>query len=207
MWYHRGKEKPAEEGGASMKKESLLDRLRKVPDPRFRRGRVYPLYGLLAVLILAAMQGENSLLGMWQWAKEREDKLVNYKPLGLWARPCLPSLGTFWYALQKIDAGELERMLLEWVACWEEERAYAIDGKTLRGSKRGGGQKALQVLVIVGQELRGVLGQRLVESGGELEAALQLLEEVPLEGKIVSADAGIMKATFAQKVVEKGGAT
>ena len=190
-----------------MKKESLLDRLRKVPDPRFRRGRVYPLYGLLAVLILAAMQGENSLLGMWQWAKEREDKLVNYKPLGLWARPCLPSLGTFWYALQKIDAGELERTLLEWVACWEEERAYAIDGKTLRGSKRGGGQKALQVLVIVGQELRGVLGQRLVEGGGELEAALQLLEEVPLEGKIVSADAGIMKATFAQKVVEKGGAT
>ena len=63
-----------------MKKESLLERLRKVPDPCFRRGRVYPLYGLLAVLILAAMQGENSLLGMWQWAKERETSYILSSP-------------------------------------------------------------------------------------------------------------------------------
>lgn len=132
---------------------------------------------------------------------------MNHKPLGLWARPCLPSLGTFWYVLQKIDVGELERVLREWVACWEEEKAYAIDGKTLRGSKREGGKEALQVLTIAGQKLRGVLGQHLVEGGDELAAALQLLEEVPLEGKVVSADAGIMKAPFAQAVVEKGGAT
>ncbi|MCD6290089.1 MAG: hypothetical protein J7M34_06255, partial [Anaerolineae bacterium] len=88
---------------------------------------------------------------------------------------------------------------------WEGERAYAMDGKTLRGSKWRGGEAALQVLTMAGQALRGIVGQRLVEGRDELEAALQLLEEVPLGGKVVSVDAGIMKAPFAQGVVEKGG--
>ncbi|MEM4204537.1 MAG: hypothetical protein QXS54_10755 [Candidatus Methanomethylicaceae archaeon] len=54
------------------------------------------------------------------------------------------------------------------------------DGKHLRGSKR--------------------LGE-----GDELAAALAILEEFPLEGKVISADAGILKAPFVQKVVEKKG--
>ncbi len=52
--------------------KTLLEVLQSIPDPRSRRGRIYPLYGLLAVLLLAAMHGERSLLGMWQWGKARE---------------------------------------------------------------------------------------------------------------------------------------
>ncbi len=188
-------------------KRSLLEQLRTVPDPRSRHGRVYPLYGMLAVLILAAMHGENSLLGMWQWAKEREERLVNFMPLGLWARPHLPSLATFWQVLQKVDAGALERAVRAWVLGWEGETAYALDGKTLRGSKRRRGEQALQVLTMAGQVLRGVVGQREVAGGDELAAALALLEEVPLAGKVVSADAGLLKAPLVQKVVEKKGPT
>jgi len=184
---------------------SLLDLLRRIPDPRARRGRVYPLYGLLAVLILAAMHGENSLLGMWEWAKQREARLVNQISLGLWGRPHLPCLGTFWYALRRLAVGELERVLREWVAGWGEEQAYALDGKTLRGSKRQAGEGALQLLTIAGQLLRGVVGQYRVEGQDELEAALQMVEELPLAGKVVSADAGLLKASLVQKVVKKGG--
>lgn len=157
-------------------------------------------------MILAAMHGENSLLGMWQWAKEREVCLVNEEPLGLWARPHLPGLVTFWLVLQKIDAGVLERVVQQWVLRWTGEQGYAVDGKTMRGSKRRRGERALQVLTIAGQALRGIVGQRRVEDGDELAAALELLEEAPVEGKMVSADAGILKAPFGQKVVEKGGA-
>ena len=185
---------------------SLLDLLRAVPDPRSRHGRIYPLYGLLAVLILAAMHGENSLLGMWQWAKEREEQLVNYMPLGLWARPHIPSLVTFWQVLRKLDAGALERAVGRWVQGWSGERAYALDGKALRGSKRRSGEPALRALTMAGQVLRGIIAAREVEEGHELAAALALLEEVPLQGKVVSADAGLLQATLVQKVVEKGGA-
>jgi len=188
------------------KARSLLDLLRTIPDPRSRRGRVHPLYGMLAVLILAAMHGETSLLGMWQWAKEREARLVNEEHLGLWARPYLPGLATFWLVLQKMDAGLLERTLLQqWVLMWQGEQGYAVDGKTLRGSKRRRGEGALQMLTMAGQALRGVVDQRKVKEGDELAASLELLENVPIEGKMVSADAGILKAPFVQKVVEKKG--
>jgi hypothetical protein len=188
-------------------KGSLLDLLRGVSDPRSRHGRIYPLYGLLAVLILAAMHGENSLLGMWQWAKEREEQLVNYMPLGLWARPHIPSLATFWQVLRKLDAGALEQAIGSWVQGWQGEVAYALDGKALRGSKRRAGERALRALTMAGQVLQGIIAAREVEEGNELAAALALLEEVPLKGKVVSADAGLLQATFVQKVVEKRGPT
>ncbi|MCS7261563.1 MAG: transposase family protein [Anaerolineae bacterium] len=47
---------------SSQSQKSLLDYLRTVPDPRQAQGRRYPLAGLLAVLILAALQEESSLL-------------------------------------------------------------------------------------------------------------------------------------------------
>lgn len=81
-----------------------------------------------------------------------------------------------------------------------------VDGKRLRGSKRSG-EGALAVLTMAGQELGKVLAQRLVEEENELAAALALLEEVPLEGSVVSAGAAMLKAPFVQKVVEKGGPT
>lgn len=191
----------------NLPKGSLLALLRTIPDPRSRHGRIYPLYGLLAVLILAAMHGENSLLGMWQWAKAREEKLVNHFPLGLWARAHLPSLATFWQVLRKLDAGMLENVVGQWVQSWSGEQAYALDGKEMRGSKRRPGTRALRALTLAGQTLRGIVAARQVYEGNELAAALALLEEVPLEGKVVSADAGLLHATFAQKVVEKGGPT
>lgn len=80
-----------------------------------------------------------------------------------------------------------------------------VDGKLLRGSKRWRGEEALVVVTMAGQALRGIVAQRHVEGGDELAAALELLEEVSLEGKIVSADAGRLKTPCVQKVVEKGG--
>lgn len=181
---------------------SLLEQLKKIPDPRDRRGRTYPLHGLLAILILAAAHGENSLRGMWLWGKERAEQLLSYRPLDLWANQRFPSLGTFWYLLNRLDAGEVESVLRGRVA---QAREYALDGKHLRGSKRRPKQAALQVLTLVGQDLQDALHQVAVEEGDELAAALRLLETVDLEGKVVSADAGVLKAPLAQQVVAKKG--
>jgi len=37
-----------------------IQALKTIPDPRSRRGRQYPLFGLLAIVLLAAMHGERS---------------------------------------------------------------------------------------------------------------------------------------------------
>lgn len=180
---------------------SLLSRLQQIPDPRSRRRREYPLHGLLAILILAAAHGENSLRGMWQWGQQRASLLKRFFPLGLWANARFPSLGTFWYLLSKLPAGEIERAISGWGGV---EQEYAVDGKTLRGSKRKG-EDALRVVTMVGHRLWQVLAQEGVEGGDEMAAALRLLEAEDLEGKVVSTDAGLLKAPFVQKVVEKKG--
>lgn len=179
---------------------SVLEVLRQIKDPRGRRGRIYPLYGVLSVLLLAAMQGETSLRGMWLWGKLRAQQLRRHKALGLeWG---YPALSTVWYMLSRLDAAALSGVLRPWLA---EEEEYILDGKALRGSKRAA-EQALHVVTVAGRQLGYVAAQRKAENGDELAAALAVLEGLPLEGKIVSADAGILKTAFAQKVIAKKGA-
>ncbi len=141
--------------------------------------------------------------GMWQWGKERAPILMGFFPLGLWANARFPALGTLWYLLSKLPVGALEQALRGWGV--REEESYAVDGKSLRGSKRSR-EEALHVVTLAGQRLRRVMAQREGDGGDELAAALRLLDAEDLEGKVVSADAGILKAPFAQKVVQKKGA-
>jgi predicted transposase YbfD/YdcC len=61
-------------------------------------------------------------------------------------------------------------------------------------------------VTLVGHKLHDAIQQTAVEGQDELEAALRLLEEIDLEGKVVSADAGLLHASLAQKVVAKKGA-
>ena len=39
---------------------NVIQALTTIPDPRRRRGRQYPLFGLLAIVLRAAMHGERS---------------------------------------------------------------------------------------------------------------------------------------------------
>ena len=52
---------------------NVIQALKTIPDPRRRRDRHYPLFGLLAIVLRAAMHGERSLRGMWLWARARQD--------------------------------------------------------------------------------------------------------------------------------------
>ena len=121
---------------------SVLGRIMAlVPDPRGRRGRRFPLVGILAMLLLGALEGEGSLQGMWLRGRKYWAVLVReLADLGLPIEP--PALGTVWSLMQRIDAVALEEALRGEV---EGEEALSVDGKVLRGSRRGG-KTALEVL-------------------------------------------------------------
>ena len=186
--------------------ESLLDRLGKVPDPRSRHGRMYPLSGLLAMLILGALHGERSLRGMWMWASKRWSKIA--WPLGFFGNPRPPVYATVWYVVSELDAEVVEGVFRDWTASWsqEEVQAISVDGKALRGSRRvNPPERALEVVTAVGQGLKVVLGQQEVSLGDQLGAALRLLRATPLEGKVVIADAGLLCRPFVNTVLDGGG--
>jgi hypothetical protein len=53
---------------AEVLSSKFLDVLASIPDPRDRRGRRYPLVGLLAIAILATAAGMRSYAGLASWA-------------------------------------------------------------------------------------------------------------------------------------------
>lgn len=193
-----------------MHPQSILGRISaEVRDPRSRRGRTYPLAAILGMLLIGALEGEGSLRGMWRRGRKSWRALIECVDRLGPADP--PALATVWYVLKRVAVEELGAALSAWV---EPEAVVSVDGKALRGSRRqaapppfGQGGAALQVLAMAGQQGAQVLAQRVVEGGDEGAAAVALLREVPLEGRVVSIDAGLMKRPVVKVIVEKGGTT
>jgi hypothetical protein len=158
------------------------------------------------MLLLAAVNGEESLRGMWLWGRSTWEQIA--EPLDLWGTAGPPAYGTLWSILAKVDAEELSRALCAGTACAATatgpEVGYSVDGKVLRGSQRQV-ETALQVVTAAGHSCRTVLGQQTVSNGDPVAAAVALLSGLALEGKLVSMDAGLLHRATVQVIEEKGG--
>jgi hypothetical protein len=186
--------------------QGCLGQFSRGGDPRSRRGRRYPLSGLLAMLILAALHGEKSLRGMWIWACKRWESLRC--PLGFVGNPRPPAYTTVWYVVTALDSDALDRALQEWTLSWSTQgvRSLSVDGKVLRGSRRmNPEQPALEVLTAAGQQLKVVLGQRGVSDGDAVAATVELLKGMPLKDKLVTADAGLLCRPVIDTILEGEG--
>jgi hypothetical protein len=158
------------------------------------------------MLILAALHGEKSLRGMWMWACKRWASIAH--PLGFDGNPHPPAYGTVWNVVTALDGDALDGTLQDWTLSWSEERIHSlsVDGKVLRGSRRTNPeQSALEVLTAAGHELKVVLGQRGVLDGDLVEAAIELLKGLPLKGKLVTADAGLLCRPVVDTILDGGG--
>ncbi len=178
-----------------------IQALTTLPDPRRRRGRHYPLFGLRAIVLRAAMHGERSFRGRWRWARARQDDLRTHPALGVRAVRRIPRRATFGSAGRTTPAGERERALAPLLPA---ERDLARDGTWLRGSTRDA-TDALRSVTLAGVTVGQVWAQRAVSDGDEWAAALALREAFPRDGKVISADAGLVRPPFVQNAVEKKG--
>jgi hypothetical protein len=186
---------------------SLMWHLKQVPDARRREGRIYPLGNLLGMLVLAALNGQTNLRQMWLWACKRWG--VISRPLGFTGQAKAPAYGTIWYALKRMDVAAMEQETQVWsieAFGQEESEGWSLDGKVLRGSRREDPKEAaLEVVTMAAQGLKRVVGQRTAAQRDDVEAAIQLLKAIPLNGKLVTVDAGLLHADIANTIVEQGG--
>lgn len=173
--------------GSSQEQRSLLDHLGTVPDPRQRQGRRYPLAGLLALLILAALYGQSSLHGMWAWARAHQHLLL--EALGFETRGRLPALTTLWNTLQRLDVEALMRAVSAWAQSWDDVAMIGLDEAHLYRSEQRE-LPAVRALMAAAQQVNIVLQQHTVR-GDALEAALKLLQAIPPAGKVLRGDADL----------------
>jgi hypothetical protein len=179
--------------------DSLLGRLRMLPEPRRRQGRRYPLAAMLGLLLLAALHGESSLRGMWLWTRTHWDEL--WWPLGF-GSPDFPALTTLGNLLGALDADAIDRLVSSWLTevLGQPIGGVSADGKVLRGSRRSD-VPGVWLVALARQDLGSVVRQREVAPGShELPTLLALLRETPLHDQVVTLDAGLLCAETTQVV-------
>jgi predicted transposase YbfD/YdcC len=185
-------------------REHLVTLLGRVPDPRKRRGVRHPVAGLLAVAVSAVMAGARGFTAIGEWAADAGTETLGR--LGLNA-PAEES--TFRRLFAAIDADALDRAIGVWAATRATlvggRRVIAIDGKTVRGARCGGGTAPHLVAALThGTGL--VLGQVQVDAkSNEIPAARTLLDHLDLEGAVVTMDAMHTQHDTARAIVDGGG--
>jgi hypothetical protein len=195
---------------------SLAEALGWVPDGRapfgWRAGRApLPLVAVLQVSVAALLCGAQSLSAIAQWSRERlEDTPELLVALGLPAGRT-PSVATLHRLFKTLDVAAFEHALGQWLRQTgvRPSDALAVDGKTLRGAALAGlpGLPGAHLVAAYTHEAHEIVAQ--VASGGkghELAAAQQVLSQLPLAGRVVTADALATQREVCEQVVDAKGA-
>lgn len=197
--------------------KGLLDYLSQLTDPRKKRGIRHSQSSILAVSICACIGGARSYQAIAEWAadlsqqqlklfgcreKEVDGKTV-YEP---------PSEPTIRRMLKAVDPEEVDYLIGNWAydqyidKTDENEQEYtgiSIDGKTLKGSKTKS-QKGVHLLSALVHNEKVVIGQKEVDGkSNEIMFFRSLIENIDLEGKVVTADAMHAQRGHAEYLVEE----
>lgn len=188
----------------------LIEVLGEVPDPRRARGRRHPLPAVLALVCAAALCGYRSYSAMAEWVRVYPPELGRALGFTRAPGPCAATLCTL---LRRIDRARLEAALGAWAeevvaglpAGPAEDEGIALDGKTLRGSRRQGAPEA-HLLSALSHRLGLTLGQRAVgDKTNEITAVVPLLRGLVLEGRVVTVDALLTQRAVARTILAQGG--
>ena len=174
--------------------------LASVADPRKARGIRHRLVVLLTATVCAVAAGARSFVAVGEWVADLPGSLA--QALGTSDR--CPSESTIRRAVRDIDADAFDTAIGRFVQdlCAAtpipgRRRVVAVDGKTVRGSRRGDPDgnpvTARHLLAVIDQHTRVVLGQVDVDGKtNEITAFTPLLDtltSMDLNGVVVTADA------------------
>jgi predicted transposase YbfD/YdcC len=188
----------------------LIVSLHEIPDPRYPRGRRHPLAAILALVCVAMLCGYRSYSAMADWGRCYGQKLV--RALGF-TRDKTPCAATLYHVLRQLDSTLVEATLSAWAESVltalppapGEPEALAIDGKTLRGSRKQGAPAA-HLLSVLSHRLGLTLWQQAVaDKTNEIPVLEDVLQGLVVEGRVITVDALLTQRAIAQRIVEGGG--
>lgn len=191
---------------ATAPRQSLLEALATVPDPRSRHGRRYGIASVLAMAICAMACGARSLYAIAQWGKQHKRLVCGAVGITRCTTPSHPQLHRIFASL---DAGAFEAVLTDWFVPrgLKQGAGIAVDGKTLRGI-HGEEVPGVHLVSAFAHQSGIVLDQEPTPGKGqELEAVKAILERLDLQGHVVTGDALLAQRAISTRIVEKGGTT
>ena len=191
------------------KSHHLLDILAEIPDSRKKKGRHHPLKAILCLVLLAMLAGCHSYTAIAEYGRLYPNLRI---PLGF-RHAKTPCKATLHLLFAKLDVQVLEAKLTEWVVAKLQDfqstesslTAVAIDGKTLRGSKRCQA-KITHLMSAVSHELGVTLAQMgMSDADHEIPKSLEILRAFDVGSKVITADALLTQRAFSGAIVSAGG--
>jgi predicted transposase YbfD/YdcC len=188
---------------------SLYAELQEVPDPRQDQGKRHPLPAMLALACVALLCNCQTPYAISEWI---DNYGKHYLHRFGFTRDKPPGQATWYRVLGRIDWSALEARLASW-ACRVLEvleacstlQGVAIDGKTLRGSKKQGADEVHLLSAVVHQA--GITLRQIAVSNktNEIGVVTDLLSKLVVEGHVFTTDALLTQRELAQEILDRGG--
>jgi len=186
----------------------LIDVLKLIPDPRGRQGRQHSLISILGITACAIFSGAQSFQAIHDWACTLSPKQL----LKLRCRKKTPpGLTTFKDLFYKLDADNFDKKINDWLSKQalknSRAKAIAVDGKVVRGSKKGNKtNSAVQLLSALLHKENIVIAQKSIGTKtNEIPELKNLLQPMDLKEVFVTFDALHCQKETMSFIEKKGG--
>jgi predicted transposase YbfD/YdcC len=185
-------------------RDSILSYFSSVPDPRRESNLTYKLEHIFFIILSAVLAGANTINQVAVFGKVKAQWIKSLIKID-----SIPSYGVFWWTLVRIKPEFLRQLLGAWLQVLPEglrDQVLAIDGKCLRGTKDSTSLNPTLHLVSLFAVERGIiLAQQPVENkSNEITAIPKILEQIDIQGAIVTTDAMGCQTDIAKQICEGG---
>ena len=183
--------------------QPLIEVFAEIPDFRRCRGNRHPLPAILSLACCAMLCGYRSYSAIAEWGRNYGTRIAH--ALGFTHNtPCAATLHT---VLRHVDRDAVEAKLGAWaegsssahlIAPSAGEAAIALDGKTLRGSRKQGAP-GVHLLSALSHHLGLTLAQQGVDDKtNEITQVETVLHQLVLQGRVCTMDALLTQRQVAQ---------
>jgi len=180
----------------------LLSIFGHIDDPRSHINQLHELVDILLIGIISVICGAETWKQMVEFSNSKEEFFRKFLSL----ENGIPSEDTINRLFSAIDSAQFETCFINWVNSISEiskGQVIAIDGKAIRGAKEKGKKSPVHMVSAWANQNNLVLGQvRVNEKSNEITAIPELLENLFIEGNIITIDAMGTQTEIASKIIE-----
>jgi predicted transposase YbfD/YdcC len=191
--------------------ESLRTTCQQIDDPRVPINIFHPMENIIAISIAGIVAGAEGPKSIARWAQNKRDWLETWLDLPEGKTPSRDCIRTFF---ARVDPTAFQACFFDWLDSLGQDTrqasdllTVAIDGKTLRHSyDTTKGQRPLHLVSAWVAEHHISLGQVATEEkSNEITAIPELLDQIAIEGAVVTIDAMGCQKEIARKITEQDG--
>lgn len=181
----------------------ILTFARTLPEHRMNRKKLHLAEDIVFITLAAVICGADTWEDIVDFGRMKKEFLQSILSL----KNGIPSADTFNRFFAGLDPQVFERLFLSWVKslCKQNTGVVAVDGKTVRGSRKEGAHSAIHMVSAFSAANNLVLGQvKTNQKSNEITAIPELLKVLDIEGCTVTIDAMGCQTKIAQTIIEQG---